>query len=263
MLFTKPLTTFLNANRTAQLQTLALITPSGKVLSSSSTSSAPVLRAQATLACSLWALYNPLAATGTLTSSLPPHTQGEEEEEEEEDEDDDDVENVNNRDHPADPEVSSVLIQLEHGTMVIRALRCSLLFIAIAPPSPASSIPPSSGLRPLHHDLAHRALATSLSSSPPSSHAGSSINGDARESRLAHEPIPRSHMLEAGSAEAAAQHHHHHSDRISCAASDAGSSSVGATGGGGASMRVLKRQAEDLAKWLEQELAGFTLATAL
>lgn len=237
MLLTKPLTTFLNANRTAQLQTLAIITPAGKVLASSSSSPAPVLRAQATLACSLWALYSPLAANSTFSSALPAPV----DQPEAGAESDSSSSSTQHLHGPrtADPDINSILIQLEHGNMLLRALRCGLIFVAVAPPSSiaAASHPSTSSPRPTaaRLDLSHLSISAT---STPSSRGDSFINSE-----------PRTESQLGGGV-------------LSSAASDAGSSVTGG-GGGGASMRVLKRQTEELARWLEDELDGFSLSTAL
>lgn len=91
--------------------------------------------------------------------------------------------------------------------------------------------------------------------SPPSSarspagSGGSFVNGDAvlerrleRGLHLGHGHPGDSHLLVPSSA-----------------ASDAGSTSTV----GGGSVRVLKRQAEELAKWLDGEMEGFVLGPAL
>lgn len=123
MLLTKRLTTFLSQNTTPQLQTLLLLSPTGKLLCSSSPSPASTLRTQATLACSLWNLYHPFNTntSSLVSSSLPQSTTGH---------DTNDPEN----------DLSCITIQLEYGIMCIRALSSGLLFVAIGPsnvfPSP-------------------------------------------------------------------------------------------------------------------------------
>lgn len=130
MLFTKNLTEFLSKNTNPTLPTLLLVSPAGKLLSSSSTLPASRLRTQATLSHSLWTLYFP--SVSFISAALPASEQ-----------------------EAADKhELSTITIQLTHGLMIIRALKCGLLFVAIntcnilsresACPSIASTPPSSS-----------------------------------------------------------------------------------------------------------------------
>jgi hypothetical protein len=215
MLLTKPLSTFLNANRSPHIHTLFLVTPAGKLLSSSSSAPATLLRNQATIACSVWELYHPITTAGTISASLPSLSDS--------DSDSDKDENLH---QSPDPAVSSILIQLETGTMVIRALRCSLLFVVIGP-SPA----PSTALRGLTQGVSY--LSVQSAASPPTS-SHSQTNGDGAERRLE--------------------------------GSSAGLNGLGGGGGAapaGTSIKVVKRLAEELAKCLDVELEGFTLSSGL
>lgn len=196
MLLTKPLTTFLHAQLAPQsnshLHTLVLCTATGKLLSTASPLSAAVLRNRATLASQLVDLYSPLAADGTIANALP-------------DSDSDSISQSRQIDH----ELRSVLVQLEHGVMVIVVLRCGLLFIAIG------------GLGPVLGTVVdHLRLEAEL--------RPSSAENGVRSS----------------------------------AASDAGSTGTG-MGIGKGSVRVVRRQAEELAKWLDGELDGFVLSGSL
>ncbi len=164
MLLTKPLSTFLNANRSPHIHTLLLITPTGKLLSSSSSVPASLLRNQATIACSVWELYGPITSAGTISASLPPNPASSSDDED------------NNAHQSSDPSVSSILIQLETGTMVIRALRCSLLFVVIGPCPLASS----TSARRLTQGLSY--LSVQSATSPPAS-SHSQTNGEVTERR--------------------------------------------------------------------------------
>lgn len=143
MLLTKPLSAFLAAHTTPQLHTLLLLSPTGKVLSSSSPSSASTLRTQATLACSLWTLYHPFPSTTSslVASSLPTSTS-------------------NPLPQSSDQDLNSITIQLEFGIMCIRALKSGLLFVAIGP-SPSFNTQTYPGSR--HQQIGSR------HTSPPSS----------------------------------------------------------------------------------------------
>jgi hypothetical protein len=146
MLLTKRLSTFLSQNVTPQLHTLILLLPTGKLLSSSSSSPTSTLRTQATLAVSLWNLYHPFnAGTSTLVAESLPASNS-------------------SQIVPSDGEerdLSVITVQLEYGTMSIRSLTSGLLFVAIGPSSTPSAFPNSPRLQ-------HR-IASSTNTSGPSS----------------------------------------------------------------------------------------------
>jgi hypothetical protein len=223
MLLTKRLTTFLSQNTTPQLPTLLLLSPTGKLLSSSSPLSASTLRTQATLACSLWTLYQP-SAPSLITSALPRSSQ-----------------QSTSRNQPrgsdsttpgattaTENELSTITIQLSHGTMVIRALACGLLFVAIGPSAAGLSSHSSHHLLQAHHaSLANQ-------TSPPSSPAPQT--DDNRET-------PGGSLGGIGSS----------------AASEAGS--VRSSGTRAGSIMGVRRQAEEVGKWLDSQLEGFALGS--
>ena len=111
--------------------------------------------------------------------------------------------------------------------MVIRALRCSLLFVVIGP-SPASQ----TGVRGLTQGVSYLSMQ-SATSPPASSH--SQTNGEGAERRQE--------------------------------GSFANFNGLGGGGGAaaptGASIKVVKRLAEELAKCLDVELEGFILSSGL
>lgn len=146
MLMTKRLSTFLSQNTSPNLHTLILLSPTGKLLSSSSSSPASILRLQASLAVSLWNLYHPFnASTAVLvTASLPSPNSNQTSPPDEEDRD-----------------LSAITIQLEYGTMSIRSLASGLLFVAVGASSTPSPFPSSQHLQ-------HR-IASSTNTSGPSS----------------------------------------------------------------------------------------------
>lgn len=224
MLLTKRLTTFLSQNTTAQLPTLLLLSPIGKLLSSSSPQSASTLRTQATLACSLWNLYQP-SASSLMTAALPrTPTQ------------------ADTRNQPRTPEsttsstttaaendLSIITIQLSQGIMVIRALGCGLLFVAIGPIASGSSAQPSPHLLQAHR--ANMSIQTTPASSPPA-RPDDSIMSTSGGGLLA---VGRGAPSEAGS--------------------------VGSSGTRSSIMGA-RRQAEEVAKWLDSQLEGFALSSA-
>ncbi|KAI1768520.1 hypothetical protein GGR53DRAFT_377714 [Hypoxylon sp. FL1150] len=111
LLLTKRLTAFLALNLSAQIHTAALTTLSGKLLAHASPHGVGVLRTQCTVAASIWAQYSAPAASAAVEESLPQHTY--------------------TRRGPPTP--GAVTIQLAAGVVVIRRLRCGLLFVCVGP----------------------------------------------------------------------------------------------------------------------------------
>lgn len=230
MLLTKRLTTFLSQNTTPALPTLLLLSPTGKLLSSSSALPASTLRTQATLACSLWTLYQP-AVSPLITSVIHPQS------------------HFQSNTHPRgsdatlsstttaadnDHDLASITVQLTHGVMVIRTLGCGLLFVAIGPSSVAVSSPAQT--------LRAQSISSHTHTSPPSSppgqgHGESEYNGEG-----AHDGGNSLGMgLGSGSG----------------APSEAGSVRSTRT----ASIMGVKRQAEEVGRWLDRQLEGFQLSS--
>lgn len=221
MLLTKRLSTVLASNANPQLHTLLLLSPTGKLLSSSSPSTASTLRTQATLACSLWSLYNSsntsalassaLSTSSSQTSPQPPHSSS------------------------GGNDLSTITIQLTQGIMVILALPSGLLFVAIGP-STAPSPDPSSQLLRIHSHAAPSHI------SPPASPAAQT-DGHRSQASLNVEALGAGGLLGVDSG----------------APSDAGSiMSVGAQATQ-ASIPGIRRQAEEVGRWLEGKLEGFVL----
>jgi hypothetical protein len=226
MLLTKRLTTFLSQNTTPQLPTLLLLSPTGKLLSSSSALPASTLRTQATLACSLWTLYQP-AASSLITSAISPQSHSQS--------------NIHPRGSDitlsstttaadSDHDLASITVQLTHGVMVIRALSCGLLFVAIGPSSVTVSSPGQT--------LRAQSINSHAHASPPSSPLGQGHGENGYNGEGAHDG------LGVGSG--------------SGAPSEAGSVRSTRT----ASIMGVKRQAEEIGQWLDGQLEGFQLSSA-
>lgn len=253
MLLTKRLTYFLAQNTSPALPTLLLLSPTGKLLSSSSPSPASTLRTQATLACSLWTLYQPTAdlLPQTLPSSAnaPSQGRGGRPGKERGRGRSSDRSRTADGEGAGDEELSTVTIQLSNGIMVISALSCGLLFVAIGP-SPAGSTATATTTatttapgspNPAHAPLGLHAPALSRQTSPPSS------------------PAEGEEGKEIGRLLAVAVA----GGRESTVASDAGSvrsSSTARTGSGG--LMGVKRQAVEVGRWLDGQLEGFRLGNA-
>ncbi|KAI0553830.1 hypothetical protein F4679DRAFT_579999 [Xylaria curta] len=119
LLLTKRLTTFLRANLSPQIHTTLLTTIGGKLLTHASPHPVAALRTQATVAASLWALYAAPNTSTTIEEALPPHSSA----------------------LVGTPTPSAITAQLAGAVVVIRHLRCGLLFICLGPaveaPEPA------------------------------------------------------------------------------------------------------------------------------
>lgn len=209
MLRTAAITQFFNANLTSpHLETLLLTTPSGKLLSLSSPLPASALRTQATLASQLWTSYQPVARSSLLAASLPVTRSSPE------------------QSRPQGRDLKCITLQLEHGIMVIRQLKCSLLFIAIGPgpqrPPTASSI---------------TCMSTNASRDvTPTPYHDSSLPAMASDLRI----HSYENFRDGGS---------------SIRTSETLSSSLGVA----TSMAIVQKQSEELGKWLDTELANFEL----
>ncbi|KAH8816136.1 hypothetical protein F5884DRAFT_775047 [Xylogone sp. PMI_703] len=236
MLLTKRLSTFLNNNTTPQIHTLLLITPVGKLLSSASPSPTSILRTQSTLACSLWNLYNPYVPnTANLVSAALPQ-----------DSDPNTSSDARIRNGAAaGKDVNCIVIQLEHGIMVIRALKCGLLFVAIGHSSSSAQ------MQPPHSPQSHYQQSFVASHSPPPS----SPDPQAESHHDAHEnPILLQLPIQTSSGPGAG------GGSGSAAPSEAGSTITNASIGSPATIFGMKRQTEELAKWLDGKLEGFKLS---
>ena len=122
--------------------------------------------------------------------------------------------------------------------MVIRALQSGLLFVAIGPSTSASHSPhPSSQTLQPHHHIA------SSHTSPPSSPAAQ-IDGHGSQASLNVEGLGGGSFVGAGSV----------------APSEAGSMGTSASLGTPASILGVRRQAEEVGRWLEGKLEGFVFS---
>ncbi|KAI6088616.1 hypothetical protein F4821DRAFT_85485 [Hypoxylon rubiginosum] len=128
LLLTKRLTAFLNSNLSAQIHTAALTTPSGKLLAHASPRSVGVLRTQCTVAASIWAQYSSPAAAAAVEESLPQHQQQQQTQQQAQ-------QRYADRREPPSP--GAITIQLAAGVVVIRRLRCGLLFVCVGPSAAA------------------------------------------------------------------------------------------------------------------------------
>ncbi|KAI0026061.1 hypothetical protein F4780DRAFT_5043 [Xylariomycetidae sp. FL0641] len=146
LLLTKRLTSFLRGNLSPQIHTTLLTTLSGKLLAHASSQPVGVLRTQCTVAASLWALYAASPASTTIADALPPQASS------------------STSDQPTS---SAITVQLTGAVVVIRKLRCGLLFVCIGPAPESAEHGAQSCGRPVQTPQPHaEAQSTPLLGSP-------------------------------------------------------------------------------------------------
>lgn len=218
LLLTKRLTSFLALNLTPTLNTLLLLTPDGKLLAYASNPSLPVttLRTHGTVAASLYAIHT----SGTDRETIEAALGGREDEG-----------LVDHYDVPL-----AVTIQLETGVvLVIRRLRCGMLFVAMGPPQPTENN--SSRPQTRHQQQAHiQPLAGAIAGTAASSAAHT--NGGQSSP-----PAPSSHNEQ-------------HAEVASILSAGTSGSSTTA---GSAGVMATRRHAEELARWLDEKLGKLDL----
>ncbi|KAB5583126.1 hypothetical protein GE09DRAFT_1077740 [Coniochaeta sp. 2T2.1] len=237
LLLTKRVTSFLSANLTPQIHTTCLTTPSGNLLAhASNLSPARVLRRQAAVAASLWAMHNRPGYGRDVEDALP---------------------KTCSSGVPGEEGLAprAITVQLEpteadgSGTVVvIRGLKCGILCIVLAGPEH----PPSSGNRdggnsspgaggrveggtvsPKSHDAGGNASSGGLRPPAHSNHAAGS---------------PSDSILSSGTAAATAS-----------IASHATTGSVSVGGIDTAFVLGIRRQAEEIARCLDEKLGSLTI----
>ncbi|WDK08889.1 hypothetical protein CGRA01v4_00167 [Colletotrichum graminicola] len=242
LLLTKRLTAFLAANLNAHLHTALLATPSGRLLAHASPEPVSLLRTQATVASSLFALHASTApdipdALPNSSSSPPPHSA---------------ADNNNNNDDNTTAATTTttsakagrggaaekaaaegtgkpltITVQLAGGVVVIRRLKCGLLFVCIGPL--AESIDPNApepahGLHTQHHHHHHQ------------HHQPNGGSGGATPALVPASPSEADSVLSVG------------------AQTTTSLASVGSVNTAG--VVVLRRHNEDLARWLDDKLGS-------
>jgi hypothetical protein len=197
LLLTKRLTAFLRANLSPQLHTSLLTTLSGKLLAHASPHPVAILRTQATVAASLWALYAAPSTSTTIEGALPAQSASALADE---------------------PTSSAITVQLTGAVVVIRHLRCGLLFTCIGP---AAELPESASQKQQHQSRPMQTPQT---------------NVDPQPSPLLGSPSEVESVASTGAA---------------TTASIATTTSVGAS-----AVVAMRRQAEELARWLDNKLGS-------
>lgn len=168
LLLTKRLTSFLHASASPSLPTLLLTTSSGKLLAHASPRPVSTLRTHATVAASLFAIHT--SSSVSLPSALPGgapddslHTSDEEDLSGSEDEDSERARDGGSRKTRPEPtKPVTITVQLSGGVVVIRRLKCGLLFVCIGPPVAAGDLQhaQSNSTSDSHPQLTHNDTAT-------------------------------------------------------------------------------------------------------
>ncbi|KAH6608598.1 hypothetical protein Trco_001944 [Trichoderma cornu-damae] len=153
LLLTKRLNTFLHSHQTTHLPTLLLTTSQGKLLAHASSQPVSVLRTHATVAASLLAIHTsssaaiPTALPGSRTPdpiSSPPgsphgsdHGPGRDDEHERDADGQHATEASDKARAKRRPRRTirpvTITVQLSEGTVIIRRLKCGLLFVCVGP----------------------------------------------------------------------------------------------------------------------------------
>ncbi|KAL7935398.1 hypothetical protein V8C35DRAFT_299365 [Trichoderma chlorosporum] len=172
LLLTKRLNTFLHSHQTAHLPTLLLTTSQGKLLAHASSQPVSVLRTHATVAASLLAIHTsssaaiPTALPGSRTPdpirSSPGSPHGSDDDHLSHDEDERDFDTDGRHATESSDRARSqqrprrtirpvtITVQLSEGTVIIRRLKCGLLFVCVGPA--AYSLQDQHHLSHSHHE---------------------------------------------------------------------------------------------------------------
>ncbi|KAI0849816.1 hypothetical protein F5Y00DRAFT_234920 [Daldinia vernicosa] len=214
LLLTKRLTAFLSANLGPQVHTAVLTTLSGKLLAHASPHPVGTLRTQCTVAASVWALYS---TPETVAEALPQSQSSQ---------------STSCPSSPSSLTPSAVTIQLVAGVMVIRRLRCGLLFVCIGP-SAGAGVEGAGGGDYVTHTPARTVPSAQQQQQQQQQQANSN------------EPHPATPLGSPSEVESVV------SAGAATTASVATTTSVAAT-----AVVATRRQAEELARWLDDKLGS-------
>ncbi|KUI69930.1 hypothetical protein VM1G_05628 [Cytospora mali] len=229
LLLTKRLTSFLHLNLSPQITTLLLLTPDGKLLAYASQPPIPVatLRTHGTVAASLYTIHSNGTDLDSIDGALPPGSRGS---------------TASRRRRRSSVTTSSgsgplaVTIQLESGVvLVIRKLKCGMLFVCMGPPSGDSHSRPGTQQH-AHHPPPGENDAMAPNGHPPSTSSPPPPLTQPPTSVLGSPPETAS-ILSAGTH----------------ATTQTTASSV-MFGAGTAGVMATRRHAEELARWLDDKL---------
>lgn len=235
LLLTKRLTSFLHANRTPQLPTLLVTSPTGKLLAHASPQPVSLLRTHATVAASLLAIHT--SSSPALPSALPgsrtPPTREEPEDDSEDPDEDQNETRRRGRQYEEEDTMkpATITIQLTGGIVLIRRLKCGLLFVCVGPATSPSSTTPSSGA------TASAAAGSVSNTTNPSGEASHVDVGDSLNPSSSH-----AHIVPTSPSEV---------DSLVSIGTQAGGSLDGQNASAAVAMR---KHAKELARWLDDKL---------
>jgi len=240
LLLTKRLTAFLQANRTPQIPTLLIISPTGKLLAHASPQPVSLLRTHATVAASLLAIHtssSPALPSALPGSKTPPAAN--------DDSDDEDGEETGDEDSggaqipPRDPlKPATITVQLTGGTVLIRRLKCGLLFVCVGPSSSSTtSTAPAAGTTTAPGDLTADMLRPSQAENGGETLLTPTTGGGNVAAPVSTSPSDADSLVSAG------------------AQTTTSLDSQGAT----TAVVAMRRHASDLARWLDDKLGTLTV----
>ncbi|KAH6647620.1 hypothetical protein BKA67DRAFT_539470 [Truncatella angustata] len=206
LLLTKRLTGFLRSNLSPQIHTALLTTLSGKLLAHASAHPVSTLRTQCTVAASVWSIYS----SGPPANDALPQSA------------------ARGSRNGTENKPTAVTIQLSAGVLVVRKLRCGLLFVCIGPAPDGTSAPASDQSQSHAQGAPQQSLAV-----PGSQQSQPGAAGDT------HSSPPLGSPSEVASVASAAP--------TMNSVATTGTVTTGA-------VVLMRRQAEDLARWLDDKL---------
>lgn len=259
LLLTKRLTSFLHLNLSAQVSTLLLLTPGGKLLAYASNPPIPVatLRTHGTVAASLYTIHSGGTDRETIDAALGGRLGGGER-----------GGRIGGTGRPP----LAVTIQLETGSvLVIRRLRCGMLFVCMGPPDGQTSTSASRAqqlqLQQQQQQQQNPPLAPSASSGGTSALtevAAAAGGGNGLHHHHHHTPSTSPQPPSSGGAQppplpssTAAMGSPSEAASILSAATGATAQTTASSvifGTGTAGVMATRRHAEELAKWLDDKL---------
>jgi len=229
LFFTKRVTTFLRANLSDLIRAAVLTTPAGNLLVHASSLPASILRRQCAVAASLWALHHPAPlpfsdANSSNSSSPVPSSST--------------ASLKSSR-----STIPAVTVQLDSGVVfVIRQLQCGILFICMGGEEPLLT-PTQSVNGKSSASLASQECYLGEDDSPTASGLGSTASPGTLSSNITPLPSPSVQSL-----------HRTATSSTMMAPAPAGLSQ--------ANVRALRRQVEELARWLDSRLGALHIPDA-
>ncbi|KAK4044314.1 hypothetical protein C8A01DRAFT_31631 [Parachaetomium inaequale] len=272
LLLTKRVTSFLRANLSSHIHSAMLTTPAGSLLAHASSLPASALRRQAAVAASLWALQGPAPTShDPATASIPPGST---------------VRTRRSGKH-APP---TVTVQLDSGAVfVIRRLRCGMLFICMGGAEAAAAAaaasgrltptPPAPHMTRLSRSPAPTAPTTEAQSRDQPPDTTTTTTNPSTTPRPSTPPPPSAppqpliptppNPATMGNTNATTApptgnppsstttpNSPSQASILSTHTTGAASTTSTATFSGGSSVSLMRRQVEELARWLDERLGG-------